>query len=242
MRRHLLAAACLMLVAGTLGAQDTTLVVDETAVNETGPRPFTVTPSVGVQMYDTHSGFRRSSVVAAIDLTYRLGSMLGVGLTASAGRPETDETYFPLVRQSAGDTSLFHRVSQRVEEYTVGVRATGSMPLGRLLPYVAVGAGVYSFTMDPQAVGTTKRTSGPMFSLGGGINVPFGERAGITLDLRDVVFSSFDRDDLDATDPLFRDDRFDPIPAGKPGPKSSIHNIRFSVGVSFVPGSKEAAQ
>jgi hypothetical protein len=223
-----------------LSAQDTTLVVEEVAGGETGPRPFTVTPSVGIQMYDTHSGFRRSTVAAGIDFSYRLGRMLGIGVTASAARPETDETYFPLVRQSAGDTSLYYRVSQRVEEYTLGARATGSFPMGRFLPFAAVGAGIYSFTMDPQAVGTTKRSSGPMFSFGGGVNVPFGDRAGITFEVRDVVFASFDRDDLDATDPLFRDDRFDPIPAGKPGPRSSVHNIRFSLGVSFVPSSKEA--
>ena len=240
MRRSLIAAACLALASGTLRAQDSTVVVDETSGSEAGSRPFTVTPSVGVQMYDTHSGFRRSTVAAGIDFSYRLGRMLGIGVTASAARPETDETYFPLVRQSAGDTSLYYRVSQRVEEYTIGARATGSFPIGRFLPYVGVGAGMYSLTMDPQAVGTTKRSSGPMFSFGGGINVPFGDRAGITLDLRDVVFTSFDRDDLDATDPLFRDDRFDPIPAGKPAPRSSVHNIRFSVGVSFVPSSKEA--
>ena len=57
--------------------------------------------------------------------------------------------------------------------------------------------------------------------------------------MSDFQFCPLCGERLDATDPLFRDDRFDAIPAGKPAARSTVHNIRVSLGVSFVPRSKE---
>jgi hypothetical protein len=172
-------------------------------------------------------------------MNFRFTSMLALGLTASVGRPMTDGTYFPLVRMQAADTSLYYRVSQRITSYTIGAHAVATAPLGRFAPYGLIGIGRSFLEMDPQTTGTTTRSSGPMFSLGGGINILLRQNSGITFDIRDVVFTNFDREVLNGTDPLFRDDRVDQTPSGIPGKKSTIHNIRLSVGVSFVPDSKQ---
>lgn len=203
-------------------------------------RPFVVTPAIGIQTYDSHSAFKRAAGAAGMDVTYRFTPRLGLGVSLGVAIPETDGDYFPLVRQQASDTSLYYRVSQRVTEYTYGVHASGMLPMGRLTPFAIAGAGRYMFTMDPQATGGARRYSGPLFLLGGGVNVPLGDVAGFTFDVRDVILTSFERERLDATDPLFRDTRFDAIPAGKPAPRSTVHNIRVSLGVSFVPRSREA--
>lgn len=233
MRFQILLAACAIAMPMAAHAQNE-IVIDSSESNAN--RPFTVTPYLGVQHYDDQSALK-SSGVFAMDLDYRLRSWLALGLTGSASRPVTDATYFPLVRLG-GDASRYYRVSQRVTEYTLGARAMVSYPMGALTPYASGSAGFYQFELNPQAVGSTKRFSGPMTSLGIGASYRFGTRTGIAIDLRDVIYGEFDRSKLDASDPLFRDTRFDPIPAGKPEPWSLIHNIRLAVGVSFMPAPK----
>ena len=203
-------------------------------------RPFSVTPYLGYQGYDNQSALQGGGVFA-LDITYRFRSWLGLGVTGSASRPTTDGTYFPLVRLG-GDSSRYYRVSQRVTEYTIGAHGVVSRTMGAFSPYVAGSAGFYQFEMNPQAVGTTKRFSGPMTSIGAGLKWQLGSRTGIAFDLRDVIYGNFDLAKLDAGDPLFRDDRYDPVPAGKPEPWSLINNIRFAVGVSFLPAPKGGAR
>lgn len=229
---------CATLAPTVAAAQQDTTMVDA-SIGSGNWRPFVVTPAIGIQAYDSRSAFKRAAGAAAMDFTYRFTPRIGVGVSLGVAIPETDGEYFPLVRQQAGDTSLYYRVSQRVTEYTYGVHASGMLPMGRFTPFALAGLGRYTFTMDPQATGGTRRYSGPLYLLGGGINVPLGDVAGFTIDVRDLILASFERERLDATDPLFRDDRFDAIPAGKPGPRSTVHNIRVSLGVSFVPRSKE---
>lgn len=241
MRRLLLSIACLAALPGALEAQEDTLMTTAESAG-TGARPFVVTPFLGAQLYDGSSAIRRVAAVAAIDATYRLTPQLGIGLALSAARPRTDGEFFPLVRLEEGTISAFYRVSQRVTHYTYGLQVVGMLPGERLTPYVAVGGGGYLFDMNPQEMGGTTRYSGPMFSAGAGVNMQLGARTGFALDVRDVVLMSFERNRLDATDPLFRDPRFDQVSASKPAPKSVVHNLRLSIGVSFIPDSKERAR
>lgn len=238
MRRICLALAVSVL-APTLAAAQDTLEVRE---RPSAPARFMVTPYVGLDIHDRSSALRRSSGTAALDVLYRIDRIFSLGVSGSVGRPRTDGTYFPLVRINAGDTSLYNRVSQRMTQYTYGIQGQATLRIRGASPYVSAGLGRYTFTLDPQAVGTTERYSGPLFSIGTGINVPVGSRSGISIDLRDVILSSFERDRLDATDPFLRDARFDAVAAGKPDARSLVHTLRLSIGVSFVPESRETAK
>ena len=240
MTRRILFLLCgALLAAAPARAQeaDTLLAGDEPV--SSARSPFLITPSIGLMVHDEASALRRTTGVLGLDFLYRLGETFGVGFTGSVARPETDGEFFPLVRIPAGDTSLYYRVSQPVVEYTYGIQGQARMSLGRWAPYANAAIGRYLFTLDPQANDGVRRYGGPMFSLGAGIHVPLGSRAGMSIDLRDVIFSSFERDEFDATDPLLRDPRFDPIPGGKPDAKSTVHNLRLSVGVSFIPAARE---
>lgn len=239
MRRLLLLSCGVLLAAVPARAQDAdTLSVEEGAVS-TGRSPFQVTPSIGVLLQDESSALRRTTGVLGIDFMYRLNEMFAVGFTGSVARPKTDGEFFPLVRIPAGDTSLYYRVSQNVIGYTYGLQGQASMRVQRFSPYATAAVGRYLFSLDPQAYDQVRRYGGPMFSLGAGVHVPLGSRAGMSVDLRDVIFASFEREEFDATDPLMRDTRFDPVPGGKPAAKSTIHNIRLTFGVSFIPAARE---
>ena len=240
MRRLTLALAGATLAAAPARAQDSVRVGDTARAASETARPFVITPAVGLLLHDQHSALRRTSPAFGLDFVYRLNSRFGIGLTGTVSRPETDGSYFPLVRIPAGDTSYYYRVSQRVVEYMYGVHGTATIPLGRFSPYAVGSLGRYTFTMDPQAVGGTRRASGPMLALGAGISFPVGRGTGITVDLRDVVLADFERGEFDATDPLLWDpERFDPVPGGKPAPRSTVHTLRLTIGLSFVPADDE---
>lgn len=238
MRRLLLIVSCATLLPALAVAQDTT------GVGGAGEwRPFVVTPFLGTQLYDRSSALEGNTPAAGIDVTYRITRMFGVGVMLGASRPLTDANMFPLVRMQAGDTSLYYRVGQRLTQYVYGLQGMASLPTAsRFNPYVDAGIGRCTFDMDPQAVGTTERYSGPMFSLGAGLSFLVGSRTGFTVDLRDIILSSFDRSRLDATDRLFRDTNFDQTPPGQPAPSSTVHNLRLSIGVRFVPDARGGTQ
>ena len=238
-RRILLLLCGLALAAAPTKAQEPDSVLTDDGPVTTGRSPFQITPSIGVMLQDEASALQRTTGVLGLDFMYRLTEMIGVGFTGSVARPKTDGEFFPLVRIPAGDTSLYYRVSQNVVQYTFGIQGQAKMQLGRYAPYATASLGRYLFSLDPQAYDNVRRYGGPMFSLGAGVHVPLGSRAGMSVDLRDVIFTSFDRQEFDATDPLLRDPRFDPVPGGKPAAKSTIHNIRLTLGVSFIPAARE---
>ena len=246
MRRFSTLAAALLLsglaASPALAQQDSTAAA--TTADDAGGPPgrVAVTTQLGVQVYDTHSAIRRSALAGLIDLTYALRPWLGLGVSGSVARPTTDETYFSLVEMHAADTTLFYRVHQRVTQYTLGAHLVASGDLGRVRPYAMAGAGFYSLSLDPQALGATERMTGPLLSLGAGLVFPVGTRAGLTLDLRDQIFTSFDRNQLDATDPLFRTHTFDAVPAGKPAARSIVHNPVLALGVRFLPDRKRGSR
>ncbi|HKG95980.1 MAG TPA: hypothetical protein VKA84_28970 [Gemmatimonadaceae bacterium] len=240
-RSGLVLAALTLAAAAAARAQD--VGADSTPREErggSGGRPFLVSPSIGIQLSDRASALARSVPVASLDVNYRLTPVLAIGFSGSAARPKTDGRFFSLVELPAGDTSDFYRVSQRVTQFTYAVQAVASFTASilegpRLHPYVLASVGGYTFTMDPQAMGRTTRYSGPSAAFGGGLRFPIGANAGVLFDARDVIFFSYERSRLDATDPLLRTDKFDPVPLGKPAAKSTAHNIRLSLGVTFVP-------
>ena len=238
-RRILLLLSALALAAAPARAQEPdSVLTDEGPVN-TGSSPFQITPSIGVMLQDESTALQRTTGVLGLDFIYRLNDIIGLGFTGSVARPTTDGEFFPLVRIPAGDTSLYYRVSQNVVQYTFGIQGQAKLQLGRYAPYATAGLGRYLFSLDPQAFDNVRRYGGPMFSLGAGVHVPLGSRAGMSIDLRDVIFTSFDRDEFDATDPRMRDPRFDPVPGGKPAAKSTVHNFRLTLGVSFIPSARE---
>lgn len=246
MRRLALGLWCGLLASTAAGAQQDT-VMQTLEGRDAGPRPFTVTPYIGAQMYDKASALKSGTPVVGLDVMYRLRQMFGVGmglgLTLSAARPETDATYFPMVRLEEGPVSTYYRVSQRLTQYTYGAQLIASLPtVARFVPYLSGSGGGYLFDMNAQEVGRTTRYKGWAWSFGGGANVQVGPRTGFSFDIRDMVLFEYDRNRLDATDPLLRDPRFDPVRSGVPAPKNPVHNFRFSVGVSFIPDSKEGAR
>lgn len=200
---------------------------------EVGRYQFSVT--LGLQDFDGSSALK-SAAVGGVDAAYSLTPNVAVGFFGQMSRPQTDPDFFPLVRLTFGDETEFHQPAEHVTSYAVGVQARLSRPLGRITPHVLGGLGYYAFTLDPEQNRSDRSNGGLTLGLGAGATYGLGERAGVIVELRDLVFFDYDRDWFNLSDPLFTETRF-PEPA--PPPKeSTIHNLRLTVGFSYVPGGR----
>lgn len=196
---------------------------------------FQVVPAVGAIRFDRASALEDAPFLG-LDAAYFLNSSIAVGLQFHASRPRTDGTYFPLAMLDFGDTTYLYAVSQRVTLVGAGAQVQLHQSFARFDLFVNAGGGVYRFYMDPRRAQTISRMSGPSALVGGGVNYMVSEAVGIRAEVRDVILMDFDRDALDATLSYVRNNRIPNVFPPPPEEKDVIHNLRFALGFSFVPG------
>ena len=234
-------------VADSVGLSDT--VVTSSKWN------FEVAAITGYQWFDKSSALRNAPTLGFRVTTPRLYGPLTIGLSGSYARPTTRGEYFPWNRQiyfsdqaRRNDTTLIFQVNQRIALAHVGLEAGVRLggqerTAGRLLDWraatfdAAVGIGAYGIWLDPEQVRSNTRRSGGSYMLGAGFGVPVGGNSTIRLRVDDLIFTDFDRDWFNLSDPLFAEELF-PNPVKTPPAKEwRIHNPRVSVQFTFVPGA-----
>jgi energy-coupling factor transporter ATP-binding protein EcfA2 len=181
-----------------------------------------------------------------LDADYGLSKNVSIGTTVEVARPNTRPEDFVTVQTygvtATGDTTLFLETGQPVSLIAGSLIATARMPAGRLTPFLIAGGGYYGMFLDPQINRGTRRMSGWTATGGGGVRVALTERAGLQFDARDVIFTRYKHARLDPSDGrnpnIFFIEDF-PTP---PRPKSTVHNIMFSVGFRYVPGLRTEAE
>lgn len=197
---------------------------------------YRLSANFGVQTFAESSALE-SSVVGALDASYYVTSSLALGLYGQVARPKTDPTFFPMVRLDFGTETEFHQPAQRMTSYVVGLQAQFSQVVGQIEPHVVGGIGYYAFTLDPEQNRSDESRDGFSLNLGLGASYALSQSAGVCVEIRDMVFLDYDRDWFDLSDPLLAEPRF-PEPGGVPPDKeSTIHNLRFSVGFTYIPGA-----
>jgi hypothetical protein len=199
------------------------------------PHQFQIGPRAGTIGFDNSSGIKRGGLLG-VDATYYLTRGLGIGLVLDLSRPETDGSFFP-AELSFGDTTFAYEVSQPLTIVNAQLQATFAFNAGRLAPFVAAGVGSYRIFLDPQVANGPRSFSNLSYSLGGGVNLRVGESSGIRLEVRDHVYSKFDRDRLNPVNARFAPLRFPELIPQPVAAKSTIHNIALLLAFSFVPAA-----
>ncbi|MGD8700014.1 MAG: outer membrane beta-barrel protein [Gemmatimonadales bacterium] len=217
--------ACLLLLA---------LSAEANAQIEAGR--FRLSAGVGAQDFAESSALK-TTFIGALDANYYITRNIAVGLFGQVGRPETDPSFYPLIRFDFGEETELYQPAQRVTNYVVGVQGQLGLELSRLAPYAVGGVGYYAFTLDPEQNRSDESRDGYSLNLGIGAAYALTAAAGIVLEIRDVVFFDYDRDWFNLSDPLLAENRV-PEPGGTPPDKQdTIHNLRFSIGFTYVPGA-----
>lgn len=205
-----------------------------------GGRSFTLMPHVGVMRYSIYSGLENAPALA-LDARYDVTPRVALGTAISLTRANTRGSDFVTALRygdpSKGDTTFIFRLQQPVTMLDASLNATVTLPaFARLEPYVTGGAGLYSFFLDPQANAGSGRDFSRLSALmGGGLRLRLSPAAGITLDVRDLVLTNFDRERLAPSDARFRSNVYPEIFAPPPAARDVIHNVMFSVGFTWTP-------
>ncbi|MBA3557273.1 MAG: outer membrane beta-barrel protein [Gemmatimonadaceae bacterium] len=209
---------------------------------------FTVTPVFGTIRWDDASAlankqanesgvFTDNKITLTYGLTadYQIRQQFGVGFYLEAARPETRGDYFPSLLLTFPASAELRVVSQRVTVLMYGIQGSVGHDFGRIRPYISGGGGAVTVNADPQQSDRNASFTHPQFQIGGGLGFRIGSRTALRLDLRDYVFTDWDRDQLYPVNRDFQNTLF-PAANGNPPPeKDTVHNFRIALGFSFVP-------
>ena len=234
------AAVAMLAFASTAGAQATATT-----------NRWTVTPRAGFILFHEASGIGNSPAVG-FDAIYHFGRIsglsTGLGMAATFARPQTEGNDF-VGNLYLGDTVFLYRAEQPLTITDLNLVGTVSfMEGGMFSPYLLAGVGGYILFLDPQVSGRdrgTNKIQRMSVNFGGGVNVRLGDRASIMVDVRDMVWRNWNRNDLNPLAPSARNTRFleDFPPNVKP--KTHVGNILMQIGFTFVPtlgGAQEGGQ
>lgn len=198
-------------------------------------RQFQIGPRAGTIGYDDASGIERGGLLG-VDATYFLTPNFGIGFLLDLSRPETDGSFFP-AELTIQDTTFVYQVTQPLTIINGQVEGVFALNAGRLSPFVTAGIGSYRIYLDPQVAGGPRSFTNVSYSIGGGVNLRVGESSGFRVEVRDQVFSKFDRDRLNPVNPRFSPSRYPDLVSPPVAAKSTIHNIALLLAFSFVPAA-----
>jgi len=233
--RRLMAAAASVAVVGGIavgaGAQES-----PTPAGARGNG--SVTPRAGYARFDRASSIKPAPFLA-VEAAYQLTPNISFGPALTVSRGQTyGEDYLTALTfgdPSKGDTTFILANQQPVTLVDVGAIVTARMPGTRYSPFVTGGVGAYSLYLDPQQSNDSRRYTHLSTMVGGGLDLQFSRQAGIRLDVRDQIFSGYDRRRLNPADIRFQNTRFVQDLPAPPENKSVLHNFLLSVGFTFRP-------
>ena len=204
---------------------------------------WSVEISAGTQNYAESSSLTGTPMLA-LEALYQITPRIAVGPAIQFHRADTDGSFYVAALDFGADSTRIYQVGQTLSALHYGANAHISvMPGNRLDPYVVVGAGGYTLYLDTQANDNFRRVTHQMFQGGAGVRYSVSEFAGIQVDARDVIYMNFDRDVLNPVQERLRNCgsdgtcRFpDAERTDLPDKQDMIHNIRLSIGLTYVPG------
>ena len=200
---------------------------------------FTVTPRGGFMTFDNSSGIDDAPYIG-VDAAYIVSDYLSIGTGLSVARPQTMGDFF-ISQLTFGDTTYYMAVEQPLMMMDVALNAQARYPGERFSPFVNGGIGYYLLDLDPQVTSRPKRMGGISGNIGAGIVYHVSQRVGIQFEVRDMIFTGFERDDLNPVAGGFSNTRYPEDFAPPPEAKETVHNLMFGIGFSFVPRARQAA-
>lgn len=201
----------------------------------------------GMQGYDSSSGMNSGGFLSVAAL-YQVTSRIALGPALQYTRNSSDGSFFTGVLDFGADSARVYQVGQTLNtlHYTLDGRFD-ILPENTIDPYVMAGIGGYTTYLETQPNENIGRLTDLMFQVGGGIRWALSPNAGLSIDLRDVVYTNWDRSNLNPIRPEHRNCsvpgdpssacRFPDAETSTPDAKDTIHNLRFSIGLTFIPGA-----
>lgn len=211
-----------------------TTLIAGSATAQVVPNQFQVALQAGWQTYAGGSGLNSGPSVAA-EATYFLTQNIGLGLWSDFTIAESAGNKFTPAAFSYVDSTTFHTINQSVDVWQFGAHAKLQLA-GRSAPFLLVGAGGYRLFLDPQQNSGNSSTTGFALRLGAGIDFAVSDNVGLGLGVADVFYPDWDPSVLLPTQEDFQNTRFPELNPDSGQLSESVHNFKFMVGITLVPG------
>jgi hypothetical protein len=196
---------------------------------------FEIGPRLGYVKFKEVTGIENAAMMG-VDTRYKLGSHLAVGFRLDVARPGTDGQYFS-AEMTFSDTTLVMQVRQPLT--IIQYMATGEFETGGSFSLFANGgAGGYSIKMDPEATTGVNSVTEWAFAVGGGIRLRTGGGTSVRLEVQDLIYTNFNRNNLNPVEPRFAPVRFPDVVPLQPNYQGSAHNIYGAISFIFTPGGR----
>ena len=193
-------------------------------------------PRLGYDTYAKETGIKKGALVG-LDATYFATNHIGFGAYVDFSRVNTDGTYFPVEIAFGEDSTGIYAASQPLTVIRYGAQAMAQFSLSSALePYVLAGIGAYQIQLDPQVERDSKSLTELQYTVGGGIDFTVASGAAIRFDVRDYIFTNFDRENLYPAAQRFRPTRFPEVVPEQEPFSGSTHNLVFALSFQFTPG------
>jgi hypothetical protein len=197
-----------------------------------------VTTRIGGLKFDRAASLETSAFLG-LDATYRINPNFSLGSELNVTQAKTTAEDFitsltfgvPL----SGDTTTFFGTGQAANVIQASLMGVFRASSGRLVPFALAGAGYYGIFLDPQINRGSRQFNGFSGTVGGGILYQLSQSAGIQLDVRDLIFTSYEANRLDPANGRNPNIWFIEDFAPPPDRKSTVHNIAFSLGFRYTP-------
>ena len=203
------------------------------------PGQFSVTTRLGAISFDRAASLETAPYIG-LDAEFNVNRVFSIGTALTVARPNTrGEDFITTITfglLQTGDTTSFYYTSQALALVEGSLIGAVRLPVSdRFTPFLLGGGGYYAMFLDPQINRGARRLTGPTATVGGGAFFRVSERAGIQLDVRDMIMFRYQADQLSPSlgrnpNIFFLEDFPSP-----PERKSTVHNLVFSLGFRYVP-------
>ena len=203
------------------------------AAGPVAAQEFEIGPRLGYVKWKEETGLENSGMLG-VDALYKISRRIGIGARFDVSRPGTDNQYFS-AEMTFGDTTLIFAVQQPLTVLQYGLLAqveTG----GSFSIFANGGAGARTITLDPQSARGRVSTTEWAFSAGGGLRIRSGGGTSVLLQVQDLIYPNFARNDLDPVEPRFAPKRFPDVIPVQADFDGTAHNIYASISFIFTPG------
>jgi len=102
--------------------------------------------------------------------------------------------------------------------------------------FVKGGAGGRTITLDPQAAHGRVNVSDWAFQAGAGVRIRAGGGTSVKLEVQDLIFINYNRNDINPVEQRFVPKRFPDVVPPQPGFDGTAHNIYAALSFIFTPG------
>jgi opacity protein-like surface antigen len=170
------------------------------------------------------------------EANYFISEMLGIGLYTDFTFTESDGSQLIPTELNFMDSTTFTIPNQPMEIWQYGVQGKLRLP-SSTSPFLLAGVGGYTVFLDPQQNDGFTNDTRWMLKFGAGVDFAVSPAAGFQLAVQDNFYPNWNPNALQPAREQFQNTQFPELNPDQSDLSSSVHNFKFLVSLTLLPGA-----